>query len=181
MTDARRPDDPDAVPDPAPDPAPEAVPDAVPDDEADSGTDAGPPEPVRDASGEPPPVPAPPSPPETTQPDDNAKMWASFCHLAGLVALIQVPGVVGSLLVWLLKRDEHPFIDEHGKEALNFQINVLLLHLIGVVAVLCTFGAAAIVAVPVFLLIAIVPPILATIAASDGKHYRYPFILRFVS
>jgi len=63
-----------------------------------------------------------PTPPQDTQkPGQNARNMAMLCHLLGLFT-----GFVGPLILWLLKKDEDPFIDRQGKEALNFQITVVI-------------------------------------------------------
>lgn len=105
---------------------------------------------------------------------------AMLCHLLALSGLIfPHPGasIVGPLVLWLLKKEAMPFVDEQGKEALNFNITV---GIIGIVCVL-TFWLVLPIAVLVLLAVAwFILTIMAAIAASDGKHYRYPFILRFV-
>ena len=49
-----------------------------------------------------------------------------LCHLLALVQFLGIPGFVGALAIWLIKREEHPFIDRCGKEAVNFQLSVLI-------------------------------------------------------
>ena len=58
----------------------------------------------------------------------DAKMWAMFCHLAGLAAYVLpfVGNIIGPLIIWQVKKDEHPFIDANGKEAVNFQISITI-------------------------------------------------------
>ncbi len=128
--------------------------------------------------------------------------WAAACHLAALVWLIGVPfgHVLGPLIVWLILRDRYPFVDDQGKEALNFQISftiygVIVGLLIGVLVVgLLVAGIAespttagfALLIVPAVGLIAaiaileLVLVIVAAIQASDGRAYRYPLTLRLV-
>ena len=60
--------------------------------------------------------------PELTK---DVKTMAMLCHLLGALA-----GVVGSLIIWLIKKDEHPFIDDQGKEATNFGLTLLIGYLI---------------------------------------------------
>jgi uncharacterized protein len=119
--------------------------------------------------------------------------WGIGAHLAGLgagLATAAIFGWVGPLIVWLIKRDEHPFVDHHAKEALNFQLTVLIViaasavlvvpaAIIGVLTLgigLLLFGAIALAAVVVWFLF----PILAAIKASNGEGYRYPLTIRFV-
>jgi uncharacterized Tic20 family protein len=132
----------------------------------------------------------PPSP--TNQPpgaagretDPKARTWGMICHLAGFAGLLPIVpafgSIVGPLVVWLIKKDEFPFVDEQGKEAVNFQIT-LLIYLIACVPLIFACG------IGVFLMIIlgivdIVFLIIAAIKANDGYHYRYPYplIIRFI-
>jgi len=111
----------------------------------------------------------------------DARMWAMFCHLAGLAFLIlpAIGSVIGPLIVWLIKKDQHPFVDEQGKEALNFQITMLIY---GVVAGLLIFACIGALLLPAVAIVDIVLAIIAAIKANDGYHYRYPYplIIRFI-
>ncbi len=85
--------------------------------------------------------------------------------------------VVAPLVVWLLKRSDHPFIDEHGKESVNFQITVTIYSLL--IAPLFCF----LVGIPLFIALwiaNIVFIIRAFLAAGDGRMYRYPLCLRLI-
>jgi uncharacterized Tic20 family protein len=116
----------------------------------------------------------------------DACMWAMFCHLAGLCALIPIVpvigGVIGPLIIWQIKKNDNPFIDEQGKEAVNFQISILLYSLIGsVVSAITCVGIALIPIVVVIIgIFDIVFLIIASIKANNGKHYRYPLTFRFI-
>jgi uncharacterized Tic20 family protein len=126
--------------------------------------------------------------PSTGGPSDremnrDARMWATFCHLAGFAFLLPVSPVFGSvlgpLIVWLIKKDQFPFVDEQGKEALNFQITMLIY---GLVAGLLIFACIGIVLLPAVTIVDIVLIVVAAIRANDGEHYRYPspLIIRFI-
>jgi len=102
-----------------------------------------------------------------------------LCHLAALVGLLGngIGFVLGPLVVWLLKKEDHPFIDEQGKAAINFQLTMLL------ILILCI--PLALILVGIFLIILIVPvmiifSIIGAIKANDGQSYRYPFAIRFL-
>ena len=64
----------------------------------------------------------------TTKPSAEERNWAVIAHLSALAGLViwGLGIVLGPLIVWLLKKDQMPFVDEQGKEALNFQITVFL-------------------------------------------------------
>lgn len=109
----------------------------------------------------------------------EARQWAMACHLIALVGLIGngVGFVLGPLIVWLLKKDDHPFIDEQGKESLNFQITMFIVLFISFLLTMVFVGF-------VFLIIAALVmtifPIIAAIKVTDSEHYRYPFSIRFI-
>jgi uncharacterized Tic20 family protein len=111
----------------------------------------------------------------------DARMWAMFCHLAGLAGFVIpviVSGIIAPLIVWQIKKDEDPFIDEQGKEAVNFQICVGICALVSALLIpLFCIGAILLTAVGtadlVFLLI-------AAVKANNGYHYRYPLTIRFI-
>jgi len=92
--------------------------------------------------------------------------------------------VVGPLLVWLLKRDESPEIDDQGKESLNFQISMLIYTiLLGVVCFILLFVLIGLLLIPLFAvlyILDIVLVIIACIKASEGKLYRYPLTIRLI-
>lgn len=111
--------------------------------------------------------------------------WGAGAHASSFLAFIGLP-IVGPLLVWLVKRD-HPFIDHHGKEALNFQLSVALyaivLGLASVPVGLLTLGigfvAVAVLGIALGV-VWLVLPIVAAVKASNGEGYRYPMTVRFV-
>lgn len=120
---------------------------------------------------------------EAREPNKDARMWAMFCHLGGLAAFIPIMpafgSIVGPLVFWLIKKDEFPFVNEQGKEALNFQITMFIY---GVIAGLLCFACIGFVLAPAVLVIDIVFIIVAAIKSNDGYHYRYPqyLIFRFI-
>ena len=110
----------------------------------------------------------------------NARMWAMFCHLAGLAAYIVpvvISGIIAPLIVWQIKKDEHPFIDEHGKEAVNFQISILLYSLISIPFIFICIGIAMLVAVGIYDIVFL---LIAAVKANNGQRYRYPLCIRFI-
>jgi uncharacterized Tic20 family protein len=108
----------------------------------------------------------------------DARKWATICHLSALVGLLNGVGfVLGPLIVWLLKREDHPFIDEQGKETLNFQITMFIVLLLA--GILVVIGVGFLVMIAVFFLMAIFP-IIGAIKANEGAHYRYPLTWRLI-
>lgn len=107
------------------------------------------------------------------------RTYALFTHLTILTFHLLIP-VLPALVMWLIKRDQSPFVDDHGREAVNFQISIflyaLLLAPIGVVT--CSLGWW--VGYPLLYVLAIVGMILAAIAANKGQFFRYPMTIRFL-
>jgi hypothetical protein len=120
----------------------------------------------------------PPQPPQRKS--DNIRTWGTFCHLAGLSLLLGIPvgNVIGPLVIWVLKKDESPQVDEHGKDALNFQISWTIWMLVASLSILLLIGA---VLLPVTLIAWLVLTIIGTIRASRGEKVSYPLTIQFLS
>ena len=114
-----------------------------------------------------------------TVPTENERTWGMLAHLSALAGLVMplIGIVLGPRVVWLARRDESEFVAAHAKEALNFNISVLLGALACVLLMLVfigfLLGTALFVAWLVMMLV-------AAIKASEGQTYRYPFSLRLV-
>lgn len=109
----------------------------------------------------------------------EARKWAAVCHLSALVGLLGngIGFLLGPLAVWLVKRQDDPFIEEQGKEAVNFQLTMFLLLFVSVPFVFILIGIPMLIAV---FLMATIAPIVAAIKASEGQCYRYPLSIRFI-
>jgi len=120
-------------------------------------------------------------PVEETAPEipRNARQWAMICHLSALSGLLgNVIGfLLGPLIVWLVKREEHPFIDKQGKEAVNFQITMFIILFVSFLLCLLLIGFVFLIAVG---LIMVIFPIIAAIRSDHGEDYRYPISFRFI-
>lgn len=102
----------------------------------------------------------------------NATNMAMLCHLLAIFT-----GFIGPLIIWLVKKDDDPFIDNQGKEALNFQITVLIAM---IASGLLSFVCVGFVLMPAVWIADLVFCIIASIKASSGQAYRYPLSIRFV-
>ena len=135
-----------------------------------------------------------PVPGQGTLSEADDRNWAMFTHVAAFLGLLvpTIGNILGPLVVWLIKRNESPFVDAHGKESLNFQISMSLYLLVGggvstafamVLSLLVCFGMVAVailaVALSALAIFAIVYQILAAIRASEGGFLRYPLTIRF--
>jgi uncharacterized protein len=115
----------------------------------------------------------------TGKPSKDACTWAMLCHIAGLGGFI-IPGigcVIGPLIVWQIKKDLDPFVDQNGKEAMNFQISMLIY---GIAAGLLCFLCVGMFLLPAVAIVDIVFLIIAAIKTSNGETYRYPLTIRFI-
>jgi uncharacterized protein len=126
----------------------------------------------------PPPPPPPAAAAGSTLPS-NVRNWAMAAHLSGFIIFLGIPiSAIGPLVVWLIKRDAHPFIDAHGKEALNFNISILIYAVASAVLILLLVGIVLLIAVGVFWFVL---TIIAAVRAANGEPYEYPLTIRFVS
>jgi len=97
---------------------------------------------------------------------------AMLAHLSGILT-----GFLGALVVWLMNKDSSKFVGEQAKEALNFQITIL----IGLFACwILVFFLIGIFLIPVLLIVNFIFCLLGAMSASKGKPYRYPFAIRLL-
>lgn len=107
-----------------------------------------------------------------------------IAHLSALVGLTGIPfaNVIAPLVVWLVKREGNPFVNDQGKEALNFQITVTVAALI--LAVASIIPLVFCITIPLLLALVVVVlvfTILAGLKANEGQTYRYPFSVRLIT
>ena len=122
---------------------------------------------------------------------ESERTYTTFGHLIGLVSALDAMGflgLIGSIIMWRIKAKESPFYDDHGREAVNFQIS-LLIYLIGGAIILGLFtaitlgvgiiltGPAAVLGIVFLIVIRLVGCIRG---ANRGEYYRYPMCLRFL-
>ena len=115
---------------------------------------------------------------------------AMFAHLSALLGGIVTAGWAGSigcfigpLVIWLMKKDTMPFVDDQAKEALNFNISVAIIFFVLWILTFMTLGIGIVLTGPLMILVGIawlVFTIIAAMKANQGERYRYPFTLRLV-
>ena len=129
-----------------------------------------------------------PAQPAQSQPQPAAplteaedKQWASFAHLGGIIWILP------ALIIWLVFKDRGSFTNTEAKEALNFQITVVMawvaLFIVSSILTAVTFGIFGYLAPLLYLALwaaVIVFSILGFLKAKDGNHYRYPFAIRLI-
>jgi uncharacterized Tic20 family protein len=102
----------------------------------------------------------------------DEKNMAMLCHLLAIFT-----GFLGPLIIWLIKKEDSKFVDDQGKEALNFQLSVLIAIIISSVLTVICIGAIMLMAVWI---VDIVFCIMAAVKTSKGEAYRYPVNIRFI-
>jgi uncharacterized Tic20 family protein len=103
----------------------------------------------------------------------DATTFAMLAHLLGAII-----GFLGPLIIWLIKKDEHPFVDDQAKEALNFQLVILIGY---VISSALTFVCIGFITLPALWLISVIFGIIGAVKANNGELYRYPFNIRMIS
>lgn len=132
----------------------------------------GPPPAVEDQAG----VQAAPEPVEdetARQPEmsRDARNMAMLCHLLGIV------GFFAPLMIWLIEREKHRFVDEHGREAMNYQVSLLLYYFVSWLLAPLIIG---IFMLCVLTIVHVALVIVAAVKASHGKLWRYPIAISFL-
>ena len=98
--------------------------------------------------------------------------------VAGLIPLLGLLGFsIASIILWVVKKDESAFVDEVGKEYLNFLISMIIYSAVASILIFVVIGIVLIAAIGIF---AFVVSIIATIKAFSGEMYSYPLIIRFI-
>jgi len=111
---------------------------------------------------------ATPAAPLTTAEDNQ---WASFAHLGGII------GFIPSLIIWLVFKDRGAFTNSEAKEALNFQITIVIAYVVG--SILSIVGIGLLISLAAWV-VSIIFSILGFLKAKDGIAYRYPFAIRLI-
>ncbi len=105
-------------------------------------------------------------------PTSDERTLAILAHILTIVSSFIAP-----LVIYLLKKDESPFVSEHAKESLNFQITMFILYMISFVLMLVLIGFLLIWLLSIANLVLV---IIATIKANENKMYRYPINFRLI-
>ncbi len=136
----------------------------------------------------------------------DARTWAMLTHLSALSGFVWPIGfLVGPLIVWLIKRDSHPFVDANGKSAVNFQITMFIAVVVLFIIFLPLFFAGAVrgpmmwndmefgmpgwpffipfgmvIAAALVMLFELIFVLIAAVRSNDGIHFRYPLAIPFL-
>ena len=110
--------------------------------------------------------------------DKDGQMWSMILHLSLLSnCVIPIAGIIAPIVIWQIKKDEHPIVDVHGKNAVNWIISAVIYSVICFILVFAFIG--------IFLLfilgaLSVVFPIIAGIKANNGEVWKYPLTFQFL-
>lgn len=117
-------------------------------------------------------------PPVQTQSKKDENMWAMICHLSTLSGfIIPLANIIAPLIIWSMKKDEFPLVEDQGKEALNFQISMTIYCISAAILILIIIGIPLLIGLAIF---DIIVTIIAAVKANEGSKYRYPLAIRLI-
>lgn len=100
------------------------------------------------------------------------------CTMAMLIYILAIfTGWLGPLIIWLIKKDSSAFINDQGKEVINFQITFFLAYIVSALLIFVVIGC---VLVPALIVCSLIFCIMGAMAASKGQRYRFPFAIRLI-
>lgn len=117
-------------------------------------------------------------------PSKDERLWATLIHLSGIVGsasfAVGIPcgNLLLPLILWLIKREGAPFINDQGKEAINFQITITIAGIAFFALTFLCIGFPLLVILPIY---ALVLEIVAAVKANEGVRYRYPLTIRLIT
>jgi uncharacterized protein len=109
----------------------------------------------------------------------RARIWGMLCHLTALLGMIGIPfgHIFGPLIIWLVKKNTYHFVNEQGRESLNFQLSMTIYAIAAALLIFVKIG------MPLLLLVAginFILVIIASIRAFNGETYTYPLAIRII-
>ena len=116
--------------------------------------------------------------PDAVELTSDEKNMAALCHLITLAnSITGLLGTIACLVLWMIKKEDSAFVDHHGKQALNFQLTLILAYGISIVLA-CLYIGFFFLFMLYFLNIGLT--IYATVKASEGERYMYPLTIQFL-
>ncbi len=108
----------------------------------------------------------------------DEKTFGMLAHLAALAGfIIPFGNLIGPLVIWLIKKDQSEWVDQQGKESLNFQISISIYAVVAGVLTIIVIGLFLLIAVGIFSLVMI---IIATVQVNNLEDFKYPLTIRFL-
>jgi uncharacterized Tic20 family protein len=118
-----------------------------------------------------PPPPADYQPVQPMRPSDE-KLWATLVHIGGILF-----GFLPALIGYLVLKDRGPFVRDHTRTALNFQITMVIVSVVGALLTIVLVGFLILAAVGIVI---IVFSIIAAVKANNGQYYKYPMTIECI-
>lgn len=110
--------------------------------------------------------------------DSESRKWGMWCHVSSLIGfLLPFGNIIAPIVVWQMKKDVSLFVDEQGKESVNFQISMAIWMILSCVLVIVVIGF---VFLAILAVLSIVWIIMAGVQANEGRSFRYPLTIRFI-
>lgn len=111
--------------------------------------------------------------------EKKVHIWGMLCHLTAFLGITGIPfaHIFGPLVVWLLKKNTHPFVNEQGKESLNFQLSMTIYALVAAILIYIKIGLILLFVLAITNAILV---IIASIKAGSGETFHYPFKIRLI-
>ena len=111
--------------------------------------------------------------------DGEAKQWGMFIHLSILAGyVLPLAGFIVPIVMWLMKKDDHTLVDQHGKNVINWLISMLIY---GVISFIFIFVGVGVLMLWALGILNIIFAIVGGVKASNGEVWAYPFTIRFLS
>jgi uncharacterized Tic20 family protein len=111
-------------------------------------------------------------------PNKEERTWAMLCHFSVFSMFVFPFGnILAPLIIWLIKKEEMPFVENQSKEVLNFQISMTIYVIVAFLLIIILVGIPMLIGLGIF---NIIMTIVAAIKANEGENYRYPINLRII-
>lgn len=110
--------------------------------------------------------------------EQQSRQWAMFLHLSQFAGFaVPIAGLVVPIVLWQMKKDELPGIDEHGKIVMNWIISEVIYGIASILLIVALIGIPLLIALGV---VGIIFPIIGGIKANNGELWQYPMSIRFL-
>jgi uncharacterized Tic20 family protein len=109
---------------------------------------------------------------------ESERNWSMLCHLTAFAGFFFPFGaIIGPLICWLSRKDESLWVNQNGRESLNFNLSMLLYMILVIPLCFIIIGIPIII---ILVVIKVVCIIIASIKASRGEEFRYPISIPFI-
>lgn len=109
---------------------------------------------------------------------ETERNWAMLCHLSAFATFFfPFGGILGPLICWLSKRDEYAWVSINGRNAINFQLSMLLYIVLALPLIFIIIGIPIVI---VLITLKVVCIIIASVKAARGELFRYPLVIPFI-